>query len=115
MDGLQLKEKNLNEYILEYVPHQFTAEWSADYDAEQILQELKNKDNGYIFFRIHIPEREREVYDSGTLSDDLNELLKDTDGIMIELLIYSDDVFEHYQESVDNNKTIERVEIWSDL
>lgn len=112
-----LKETDLSEYILEYVTHQFTAEWSAEYNAEQILQELKNKKNGYIFFRIRIPEREREIYDNGKLSDDLNELLKDTEGIMIELLIYPDDVFDHYQEDPDNNnsKDIERVEIWNNL
>lgn len=114
----QLKETDLNEYILEYVPHEFTTEWSVEYNAEQILQEMQNETEtgykGYISFRIRIPERERGVYDSGKLSNDLRILLKDKKEIIIKLIIYPDDVFDHYQEDPNNNefKDIERINLW---
>lgn len=115
---LQLKETDLSEYLLEYVPRYFSPEWSADYDVEQILQELQNETKtgykGYISFIIRIPERERGIYDSGKLADDLNKLLKGKKAILIELIIYPDEVFDHYQEAPDSNRfnDIERMYIW---
>lgn len=110
----QLKETDLNEYILEYNPVDFSSEWLADYSAEEVLQELQNKDKtgykGYISFDIYIPERARGIYDSGKLSNDLSEVLKYEKGLHIEFIIYPDDVFDHYPEIPYDLKDIERID-----
>lgn len=114
----QLGETNLNEYILVYAQASFNTEWPTDWSAEQILQELKNNgERGYkgiIMFDILIPEREREIYDSGELLNELNELFKDLEGIKIDLIIYPDDIFDQYLEAPDNNrfKYIEWIDLW---
>ena len=109
----QLEQTDLKEYSLEYViGKEFATDWELDSTPEEILS-LANGRNGYVYFRIRIPERERDIYDSGRLVEKISYLssyIKEK-SLVISLVIYDDDIYDsNYENFYDNEQYIPMLE-----
>ncbi|MBQ4521870.1 MAG: hypothetical protein IJA10_02830 [Lachnospiraceae bacterium] len=103
-----LKESSLEEYVLEYnLGRELSTEWELDYSAEEIVNELLNKKGG-IRFKLSIPERERNIYDSGQLIQELNELVPYLDkDVCIYIYVYENQVYDEHKDKLQDEHYID--------
>ncbi|MBQ3515126.1 MAG: hypothetical protein IJA32_15230 [Lachnospiraceae bacterium] len=107
-----LKNSSLEDYVLEYnLGRRLSTEWELDYSAEEIVNELLNKKGG-ISFKLYIPERERHIYDSGQLIQELNELVPYLDkDVCIYIYVFENQVFDEHKDRLQDEHYIDSMKL----
>ena len=107
-----LKESSLEEYVLEYnLGMKFSTEWELDCSAEEIVNQLSNK-NDWIRFKLYIPERERNIYDSGQLIWELNELVPYLDReVNVYIYVFENQVYDEHKDRLRDKHHIDSMKL----
>ncbi|MBQ4524285.1 MAG: hypothetical protein IJA10_15295 [Lachnospiraceae bacterium] len=107
-----LKESSLEDYVLEYnLGMELSTEWELDYSAEEIVNQLSNK-KGAIWFKLYIPERERNICDSGQLIRELNELVPYLDKeVGVFVYVYENQVYDEHKDGLQDEHYIDSMKL----
>lgn len=108
----QVEDVGIVEYIIEYHDKQeFSTEWLTTYSTEEVLR-LLPKQKGYISINVCIPEREFGKYDSNDITKGFSELEECTNGFIINLVVYPDEIFDSfYEDDVNRIQFVEKINI----
>lgn len=112
-----LEEAGLEEFILYCTNNPFSTDWSVDYGVEEILENLMEKKetrDGWIRYCIAIPEREREMLDSGKLAKCLSDIKIYSEKILIRLSIYEDGVYDSWDEIEGYKSALEQIYLFEE-
>ncbi len=107
-----LKKSSLRDYVLEYnLGRKLSTEWELDYSAKEIANELSNKE-GAIWFNLCIPERERNIFDSGQLIRELNELVPYLDEeVRVFVYIYENQIYDEHKYRLKDENEIDYMKL----
>lgn len=104
-------------YFTDKQEDEFSPDWSVDYGVDEILEALMTKEEtrkGWISFNIIIPEREREVLDTGRLKKSLSGIQIYSEKCKIWLTIYEDEIYDSWDEIEGFISALEQVDLWED-
>lgn len=112
--AVYLEKAGLTDYTLYCSSDNFSPDWSLDWSVEEILGKmteanghLRSPDGqkGWVWFELRIPEREREVFDSGKLEESLSEIKWYSDkmhegssALRLWLSIYDNETYDSWDE-----------------